>query len=397
MSKSGQWGEIVVMKEEPNIQARTSKLSVIIPCYNEMATLQRCITNVMGIASDDLTIEIIVVDDCSTDDSLSIANSLAAQHQGIRVLQHTENMGKGAAIRSGISDASGDFIAIQDADLEYDPQDLLRLVRPLAHEKADVVIGSRFLSSGEHRVLYFWHSLGNKFITLLSNMLTDLNLTDIECCYKVFRRDVFNGIAIEENRFGFEPEIIAKISNKRLRTYEMSVSYDGRTYSEGKKITWKDGFRAIYCILHYNLPYCPPYIQFVAYLFVGLAAALVNLGIFLVLYSSEVAIEIAAPIAFIVAAAANYLLSIIFVFRHKAKWGTVWEIIIYCVVVLIGAALDLVITKSAVKLGSPAVIAKIIATALVLTFNFLGRRYLVFPLTGRGEWQERKQREWIQR
>ena len=275
--------------------------------------------------------------------------------------------------------------------MEYDPQDLLRLVRPLARGKADVVIGSRFLSSGEHRVLYFWHSLGNKFITLLSNMLTDLNLTDIECGYKVFNRDVFNGITIEENRFGFEAEIIAKISTKRLRTYEMSVSYDGRTYSEGKKITWKDGFRAIYCILHYNLPYCPPYIQFMAYSFVGLAAALVNLGTFLVLYQSGMAIEIAAPMAFIVAAAVNYLLSISFVFRHKAKWGGVWEIIIYCVVVLIGAALDLVITKSAISLGTPAVIAKTIATALILIFNFLGRRYLVFPLTGRGEWQERKQ------
>jgi glycosyltransferase involved in cell wall biosynthesis len=379
-------GEIAVMKDERNIQAGTFKLSVIIPCYNEMATLQRCITNVMAIANDNLAIEIIVVDDCSTDDSLSIANSLAAKHQGIRVLRHAENMGKGAAIRSGILVASGDFIAIQDADLEYDPQDLLRLVRPLEHGKADVVIGSRFLSSGEHRVLYFWHSLGNKFITLLSDMLTDLNLTDIECCYKVFDRDVFNDIAIEENRFGFEPEIIAKISNKRLRTYEMSVSYHGRTYSEGKKITWKDGFRAIYCILHYNLPYCPPHIQFIAYSFVGLAAALLNLGIFMVLYYPGVAIEIAAPIAFIVAAAANYLLSIIFVFRHKAKWGSIWEIIIYCAVVFIGAALDLVITKSAVNLGSPAAIAKVIATALVLVFNFLGRRFLVFPLTGRGEW-----------
>jgi len=388
---------MAAMREERNIQGRTLTLSVIIPCYNEMATLQRCIADVMGIASDNLSIEIIVIDDCSTDNSLSIANSLAAKHQEIRVLRHAKNMGKGAAIRTGISDASGDFIAIQDADLEYDPQDLLRLIRPLAHGKADVVIGSRFLSSGEHRVLYFWHSLGNKLITLLSNMLTDLNLTDIECCYKVFHRDVFKDIAIEENRFGFEPEIIAKISNKRLRTYEMSVSYDGRTYAEGKKITWKDGLRAIYCILHYNLPYCPLYIQFVAYSFVGLAAALVNLGIFMVLYYSGEAIQFAAPIAFIVAAAANYLLSILFVFRHKAKWGSIWEIIIYCVVVLIGAALDLLITKSAVNLGSPAVIAKIIATALVLTLNFLGRRYLVFPQTGRGDWQERKPRGWIQR
>ena len=385
------------MGKEPNIQERISKLSVIVPCYNEMATLQRCIAKVISIARDDLAVEVVVVDDCSTDSSLSIANRLASQHQGIRVLRHAKNLGKGAAIKSGISQASGDFIAIQDADLEYDPEDLLRLVRPIAHGKADVVIGSRFLSSGAHRVLYFWHSVGNKFITLLSNMLTDLNLTDIECGYKVFHRDVFKDIVIEENRFGFEAEIIAKIATKRLRIYEMAVSYDGRTYAEGKKITWKDGFRAIYCILHYNLPYCPPYIQFAAYLFVGVTAALINLWIFLSLYSLEIAIEYAAPTAFIVAAAANYLLSVVFVFRHKAKWGTIGEIIIYCVVVLIGALLDLVITKSSVNLGSPPALAKIIATALVLAFNFLGRRYVVFPLAGRGGWRERKHGDWIEK
>ena len=190
---------------------------------------------------------------------------------------------KAAAIRTGIAKASGDFLAIQDADLEYDPQDLLRLAKPLVAGKADVVIGSRFLSPGAHRVLYFWHSVGNKFLTLLSNMLTDLNLTDMECCYKVFRREALKDIVIEENRFGIEPEIVAKMANKRLRIYEMSVSYHGRTYSEGKKINWKDGFRAIYCILHYNLPYCPPYIQFLAYLVVGGVAAIVNLFIFLLL------------------------------------------------------------------------------------------------------------------
>src|SRR6516165_6047803 len=205
---------MAVIEHDLNVKRGAYTLSVIIPCYNEAATLQRCVAAVMSIATDNLLLEIIIVDDCSTDDSLSIANGLAARHAIVRVLQHKKNMGKGAAIRSGISEASGDFVAIQDADLEYDPKDLLRLVEPLATGKADVVVGSRFLSAGAHRVFYFWHSVGNKFLTLLSNMLADLNLTDMECCYKVFRTEVLKDIIIEENRFGFEPEIIAKISNK---------------------------------------------------------------------------------------------------------------------------------------------------------------------------------------
>ena len=345
----------------------------------------------MNIANDNLVLEIIVVDDCSTDSSLEIAKTLAARHSGIQILQHAKNMGKGAAIRSGISKASGDFIAIQDADLEYDPNDLLRLIGPLIARKADAVIGSRFVSSGEHRVLYFWHSVGNKFLTLLSNMLTDLNLTDMECCYKVFRRDAFTDIVIEENRFGFEPEIVAKLSNKRLRIYEMPVSYDGRTYAEGKKITWKDGLKAIYCVLHYNLPYCPPYIQFLAYLFVGAAAAVVNFVVFLFLFSFGVALEFAAPIAFVLAAAVNYLLSIVFVFRHKARWGGVFEIIIYCVVVMFVAAFDLFATKLFIGIGSSPALSKVIATVLVLMLNFMGRRYIVFPAAGRGVWHARNQ------
>lgn len=295
-------------------------------------------------------------------------------------------MGKGAAIRSGISGASGDFVAIQDADLEYDPKDLCRLVEPLSAGKADVVIGSRFLSSGAHRVLYYWHSVGNKFLTLLSNMLTDLNLTDVECGYKVFRKEALKEIVIEESRFGFEPEIVAKMSTRRLRIYEMAVSYDGRTYSEGKKVNWKDGFRAIYCIFHYNLPHCPPYIQFVAYLFVGGVAAGVNVLVFVQLYSFGIALEIAAPTAFIIAAAVNYLLSVVLVFRHKAKWSAIWEIAIYCVVVLGGAVLDLFITKFFSQ-GSPPTVAKITAIALLLVFNFAARRYLVFPLVRTAGWR----------
>jgi glycosyltransferase involved in cell wall biosynthesis len=382
-----------VIEDDLNQGGRNYRLSVIVPCYNEKETLERCIASVMNIANDNLTLEIIIVDDCSTDDSLVTASALAARHSTVRVVQHKKNMGKGAAIRSGIFQATGEFVAIQDADLEYNPKDLLRLVEPLVAGKADVVIGSRFLASGEHRVLYFWHSLGNKFLTLLSNMLTDLNLTDMECGYKVFLRDALKDIVIEENRFGFEPEIVAKMATKRLRIYEMPVSYDGRTYAEGKKITWKDGLKAIYCVLHYNLPHCPPHVQFLAYIFVGGLAALVNLWAFLFLYSSGLPLAIAAPTAFVIAAAVNYLLSILFVFRHRAKWANILEITIYCLIVLAGAALDLIVTKLCVGMGYSPAIAKIVATALVLVFNFAGRRYLVFPLRSRGEWRERMQRK----
>ena len=384
-------------EHDPLIVNRVSKLSVIIPCYNEQTTLQHCVARVMEIASDNLALEIIIVDDCSTDKSLSIARALAAKSKEVRVLLHANNMGKGAAIRSGIHEATGDFVAIQDADLEYDPQDLLRLIEPLVAEKADVVIGSRFLSAGAHRVLYFWHSVGNKILTVLSNMLTDLNLTDMECCYKVFRRQALDGLVIEENRFGFEPEIVAKLATKRLRIYEMSVSYDGRTYAEGKKINWKDGVRAIYCILHYNLPHCSPYVQFVAYLFVGGAAAIANLFAFLLLYSLGIALEIAAPIAFAFAAAINYLLSIAFVFRHNAKWSSTWEIVIYCIVVIVAGACDIFITKLSFSLGASIAVAKLIASAAVLILNFLGRRYLIFPLLGRQEWGARRQEGWIKK
>ena len=227
-------------------------LSIVVPCFNEQETLVKGVERIRGIAKPDLTLEIVIVDDCSRDASLQIARDIAAEHPEVRVLHHDVNQGKGAALRTGFKAATGDFVAVQDADLEYNPQELVKLIAPLQDGSADMVVGSRFLSAGCHRVLYFWHSMGNRFLTLLSNMFTDLNLTDMETCYKVFRREVIQAIPIEENRFGFEPEIVAKAAIRRLRIFEMGISYHGRTYEEGKKIGWRDGFRAIYCILRYN-------------------------------------------------------------------------------------------------------------------------------------------------
>ena len=196
--------------------------------------------------------EVIVVDDCSTDGSRQLLQSMQPALYDQLVL-HERNAGKGAALRSGIAAATGEVVLIQDADLEYDPQEYPRLLAPIVAGEADVVYGSRFIGSGPHRVLYFWHRLGNGFLTLMSNMFTNLNLTDMETCYKVFRREIVQSIRIEENRFGFEPEITAKIARMHCRIYEIGISYRGRTYEQGKKIGWKDGVRAIYCILKYNL------------------------------------------------------------------------------------------------------------------------------------------------
>ncbi|MDW7772697.1 MAG: glycosyltransferase family 2 protein [Desulfobulbaceae bacterium] len=256
---------------------RTCVLSIVIPCYNEEKTLVACLERILALKNHDLDLEIIIIDDCSTDGSLAIAREMDKSHAVIKVLEHSVNKGKGAALRTGFQAATGDFVVVQDADLEYDPLDLVELIKPLRQGKADVVFGSRYLYTKPHRVLYFWHTMGNRFLTFLSNMFTDLNLTDMETCYKVFRREIIQGIEIQENRFGFEPEVVAKIAQQRLRIYEVGISYEGRTYNEGKKIGVRDGFRAIYCIFKYNARQAPVPAQLFVFLLLGGAAALVYL------------------------------------------------------------------------------------------------------------------------
>ncbi|MEY3660457.1 MAG: glycosyltransferase family 2 protein [Pseudohongiellaceae bacterium] len=225
------------------------KLSIVIPCYNEQHTIAALVAAVVAAPYPDK--EIIIVDDCSRDGTHAELAKL--QDRVARVIYHEVNQGKGAALRTGFRHATGDVVIIQDADLEYDPSEYGQLVQPIAEGKADVVYGSRFLGGGPHRVVFFWHRVGNGVLTLLSNMFTNLNLTDMETCYKVFRREVIQSIPLEENRFGFEPEITAKLAKRNLRIFEVGISYHGRSYAEGKKIGWKDGFRALYCILKYNL------------------------------------------------------------------------------------------------------------------------------------------------
>ena len=365
------------------------KLSVVIPCFNEEQTLRACLENLFDIADENLSLEIIIVDDCSTDQSFSIATELVENYSEIKLLRHERNKGKGAALRSGFAKATGDFVAVQDADLEYDPIDLKRLLIPLINDDADVVLGSRFLSTGAHRVLYFWHYMGNRFLTFLSNMFTDLNLTDMESGYKVFRRDVLQSINIEENGFGFEPEIVAKVAHMRLRIYEMGISYHGRTYDEGKKIGLKDGFRALYCIFRYNAYRAPLPAQFLLYLLIGGCAAVINLIIFGIMLSSGLSLTISTLSAFIIAAVINYLLCILILFRHKARWNSWAEILIYVVIVGVVSLFDLEITKSLFKFGASPLLSKAVATAIVLILNFSGRRYFVFPEPTSGPWRSR--------
>ncbi len=362
-------------------------LSLIVPCYNEEQYLEECIETVLKIQDRNFRLEIIIVDDKSTDRSLEVARRLENTHPEIRVLRHERNRGKGAALRTGFNHATGDIVAVQDADLEYDPKDLKRLIVPIVEGRADVVLGSRFLSSGEHRVLYFWHSMLNKFLTFVSNMFSDLNLTDMETCYKVFRREVIQAVNIEEDRFGFEPEIVAKVAQMRVRIVEMGISYYGRTYEEGKKIGWKDGARALYCIFHYSASRAPLPLQAIIYILIGAASALVNLATFIAFARVGMTVVLSASIAYMIAAAVNYLLCIAILFRHRARWSSMGELSAYMAVVAGSGVIDVLLTAGFVAIGLSYVASKVLASVLVLIVNFFGRKYVVFPERAVGVWR----------
>ncbi|MDX2469131.1 MAG: bifunctional glycosyltransferase family 2/GtrA family protein [SAR324 cluster bacterium] len=355
-------------------------LSIVVPCFNEEATLETCIDRILGIGSADVKLEILIVDDCSSDKSLEIAKALGEKHPEVQSLKHEVNSGKGAALHTGFAAATGDFVAIQDADLEYDPQELLTLLEPLRDGSADVVLGSRYRSGKKQRVLYFWHTIGNKLLTLLSNMFTNLYLTDMETCYKVFTRELIQSIDLVETRFGFEPEVVAKIADKNARVFEIGISYTGRTYEEGKKIHFRDALRAAYCIFHYNAFKANWFVQFSIYFVIGGLSAVANLFIFWVLAQPlHQAIEHATVTAYLAAALINYLLCIVFLFRHNARWSTFTELILYIAVVAIGGFIDVYSTVLLVEAGFALVPAKALASVILFFANFLMRKYMVFP------------------
>ncbi len=236
-----------------NVMGDTKTLSIVMPAYNEEATIATIVEKVLAVPLPNIEKELVLVNDCSRDGTGRAIDELAAKYPNVRAFHHKVNQGKGAALRTGFKRCTGDWVIIQDADLEYDPNEYMLLLEPVLKGEADVVFGSRFVGTGAHRVVYYWHYMGNRFLTTMSNMFTNINLTDMETCYKLFKREIIQQIRIEEPRFGFEPEITAKVSRMKVRMYEVGISYYGRTYEEGKKIGWRDGFRAIWCILKYNL------------------------------------------------------------------------------------------------------------------------------------------------
>ncbi len=360
-------------------------LSLIIPCYNEEATLESCVARCLALCEkspiENFSLELIIVDDCSTDKSYSIAQDLQARYpEQISLYKHEINQGKGAALRTGLMRAKCDMVGIQDADEEYNPLDYFTLMRPILEDKADVVYGSRYLRQGTRRVLYFWHTWMNRSLTFTSNMFTNLDISDMETCYKLFRRETIQNIApkLQENRFGFEPEVTALVAQHEARVYECAISYNPRSYEEGKKIGWRDGVRALYCILHYSAHCAPLPMQILLYTFIGFCAALVNLIAFSIFLAMGSAITGATLLAFGIAAMVNYFLCIAILFKHQARWSTKGEILAYALTVVVMAAIDLGVTSGLHSLGTSLFMSKVMGILVGFVGNFSLRKYFVF-------------------
>lgn len=365
-------------------------LSLVIPVYNEEATLRDIVDEVLKIQTEEIQLELVLVDDCSTDNSYNIALQIGQETPCVKVFKHEKNMGKGAALRTGFMSATGDYIGIQDADMEYDPKDYLKLIRPLMEDKADVVYGSRYLQQDTRRILYFWHTFMNKGLTLLTNMYTNLDITDMETCYKLFKREVIQEIApkLKENRFGFEPEVTVYVAQGKYRVYECAISYNPRTFEEGKKIGAKDGLRALYCILHYGAHTAPIPMQFLLYLFIGGVSAVANIMIFIALINAGTTLFYSVGIAFLISAIINYFLCILLLFRHKAHWSTLGEIMSYIVTLIIMGSIDYGCTYGLIAIGLSSFWAKSISSVIGVIGNFLLRKYFVFLETRKHETSE---------
>lgn len=362
-------------------------LSLIIPVYNEEKTLIDIVEKTLLLEKDEraiknnIQLELVLVDDCSSDKSLEIAQKLANDNPKIKVFSHSKNQGKGAALKTGFREATGDFIGIQDADNEYNPFDYLKLIEPLLEDKADVVYGSRYLKQDTRRILYFWHTFMNKSLTLLTNMYTNLDITDMETCYKLFKADVIKQIVpnLKENRFGFEPEVTIYVAKGKYRVYECAISYNPRTYEEGKKIGAKDGLRALYCILHYGGQYAPLPMQILLYLFIGGISAIVNIIAFLILTKIFESLVLNIALAFILSALTNYLLCISLLFKHKARWNSFGEILTYIITLAIMGAFDYYSTYWFLLIGMNNFWAKSLSSLIGVIGNFALRKYFVFP------------------